>query len=394
MPSLPRIITVDPLGNVARTIRAAIDMSAYACRQIDVPSGAEALEELQLGGSNLVVTALNLEDMRAFDLTAQIKDLRPETAIMVFAEEDDPEMDEEEQREHGFVYFQRPLDVQRFSNVLFAGMKGDDIFEALHKPTGGGTGTANTDYGPVPTLDLDKASNIVDALLTDLGAMSILLLARDGNVLLERGTANYVERDALTQAIIPSILGHIDMKEIVGGDATALQFYDGDQRDVYTLSVGLHHMLCIVYDGEKGQREFGAVNRFGRKATLDLIPLIGPEAFFVRKVETETKQPDEASLPRRTMPVARVQPQEDEQLMRAEEFAETPAGTDLEEIHFEAIDDTVFNPELFDELESLDLSAAEDLFSLDNLEGMSLNVKSTRTISDEDARQLGILGNE
>ncbi len=261
MPSLPRIITVDPTGAVARLVHATIDISEYACRQIDVPTASEALEEIQLGGGDLIISALDLEDMSSISFVEQAQQIKDGIAIVLLADETDPMMDIQEQRERGFVYLQRPIDVKVFSEVIFSGMRRTDIFDALRKAEGEGGGGTGKDYGPVPAIDLERAGAIVDQLLVDLGAMSIMLLGRDGTVVLERGADNFMDREVLAGALLPSIQSNIGMRELVGGDSNVLQFYDGDHRDVYTLSVGLHHLLCIAYHGEKGQREFGMVTR-------------------------------------------------------------------------------------------------------------------------------------
>lgn len=392
MPSLPRIITVDPTGNVARIARAAIDLSEYLCRQIDVPTGEEALDEMKLTSSDLLISALNLGDMRIFDLAAQAKSIKDDLAIVVLADEEDPEMDIDTQQEHGFVYLQRPLDIQQFSRVMFAGMKGEDIFGALYTPPSAVSATNH--MGPVPRLNLQKAQEIIDRLVSELYAMSIILIDREGNLLLERGpSANYIDRAALTSALMPSMRATIDMRDIVGGDATTLHFYDGDHRDVYTLSVGMHHMLCVAFDGEKGQREFGAVNRYGRKAAMDLIALLGAEAFFVRRDQPEDKT--DTQLRRRATVAAPVVEEEEAPLARAEGFFDEveASGNDLEKIEMDAIPDDSFDPSFLDQLEAMDLSQADALFDLDNVGEVAANLKSQHTISEKDAIQLGILGN-
>jgi hypothetical protein len=390
MPSLPRIITVDPTGTVARLVHATIDISEYACRQIDVPTAAEALEEIQLGGGDLIVSALDLEDMSSMTFVEQSQQIKADIGILLLADETDPMMDLTEQRERGFVYLQRPIDVTTFSQVIFAGMRRIDLFEALRKAEGV-SGSVSKEYGPVPDIDLDRAGAIIDQLLVDLGAMSIMLLGRDGSITLERGADNFMDRDEVASALLPSIQSNIGMRELVGGDSNVLGFYDGDHRDVYTLSVGLHHLLCIAYHGEKGQREFGMVNRLGRTAAMDLIALLGAEAFMLRLKQPDPRATDE--LPRRTIAAPRVNLLEDEEpvaLERAAEFvSDAPA---IEAVHMDAISDDEFDPSFLDQLGSMDESAADDLFSLDNLGDVELNVKFGKTLSDDEARDLGILG--
>ncbi len=400
MPSLPRLITVDPSGNVSRIVRAAIDVSDYLCRQIDVPTGEEALEEMKLTSSDLLISALNLEDIRAFDLADQARQIKEDVAIIILADEDDPEMDLPSQREHGFVYLQRPLEIQQFSNVLFAGMGGRDIFNALKPPPT--SAEASTSFGPVPTMDVNKAGQIIDRLVSELLAMSVLLIDRKGEVLLERGpSANYVDQSALTSALLPSMGVVINMRDIVGGEASTLHFYDGDNRDVYTLSVGLHHMLCIVFDGEKGQREFGAVNRYGRRAMMDLIALLGAEAFFIQPplLDNEPEPEPNERLVRRTKrdtTTAQAVPLEEQTLTlaRAEGFDVESKGNDLARLEFEPIPEEAFDASFLDQMDKLDLNQAEQLFSLDSLESAASGLRSQSTIDEEQAIRLGILGKD
>ncbi|MBL8156637.1 MAG: hypothetical protein JNM70_20840, partial [Anaerolineae bacterium] len=73
---------------------------------------------------------------------------------------------------------------------------------------------------------------------------------------------------------------------LVGGQPQTIHFYDGDDKDVFVLSVGLHHFLCIIYDGQMGSRQFGSVTRIGRKAAQDLIALLGASAFMIDRQQT------------------------------------------------------------------------------------------------------------
>lgn len=392
MPSLPRIITVDPTGNVARIVRATIDLSEYACRQIDVPSAQEALEEMKIGGSHLIVSALHLEEMQAFEMAQEVRQQDGDVGIVILADEDDPEMDFAAQSESGFVYLQRPIDIQQFTQVLFAGMRGDDVIKASRASDNGVQVVQN--MGPVPDLDVDRARELIDALLTDLGAMAITLVGRNGKVILERGTPNYIDLDMMITALLPTMSATIQMRELVGGNTSSLQFFDGDIYDVYVLSVGLHHLLCIAYDGEKGQREFGSVNRYGRRVVEDLIALLGAYAFFIQPVAEE-----EAPLQRKRMTrmaPAVVLPDEDEELVELERAAEfsAPTSSELEKVHLEAIPDDQFDADFLAALENIDDSKADDMFSLDKLDGFSSGIKSRGTLSDEEARQVGILDDD
>src|SRR6185369_10371442 len=289
MPSLPRVITVDPTQNISRIIRSAADLLGLSIIQIDAPSGADALEELRHSPANLIITSWELDDdMQGLILALEVKKIRPETSVLILAEEDDPEtVDEETEGEQPFVYLRRPVDIHQLLRVFVAGLKGENIIEAA-RPVAGAAAAA-IDHGPLPPLNLQNARTIIKQMLVDVGAMAIILSARNGEVLLEDGAPGYLDRELLTKALIPTVMTTIEMSPLVGGQAQTLHFYDGDDKDVFVLSVGLHHFMCVVYDGQAGSRQFGSITRFGRRAAQDLIALLGASAYMI--------QPSEAPKP-------------------------------------------------------------------------------------------------
>src|SRR5215475_8218139 len=105
MAPLPRILTVDPTGDVARIVRAAIDLMDRTVIETDVPGGQEALEEMKHGSYNLVATALALDaHMKGFELALRVKQASPDTGVIIMADVDDPEeLDAETRADSPFV---------------------------------------------------------------------------------------------------------------------------------------------------------------------------------------------------------------------------------------------------------------------------------------------------
>lgn len=394
MASKPRIITVDPTEAISRVVRSAMDIFDFSHVQIDVPSADDALEELS-DRCNLVVTAFDLHgDIKGFELAMRIKQSSPDTAVIVLGDIDDPdEFDEETSQESPYVYLSRPLDVakyHKFMRVLVAGLESHEaMMNALNAPSsGGGSAVASTDMGPVPAIDINQAQSIVDSLLADLGSMAIILASRDGQVLLERGAVGYVNREALTDAILPVVMTNINVKDIVGGQVNSLQFYDGDNYDIFVLSVGLHHFMCIMFEGQMGSRQFGFVNRFGRKAVEDLIALLGANAFFIRPPEVKQEEPKTESRRAR-----KPKQQEDEPVVLE------PAQFDLESdqadepaLELEPIPEDQFNVDaLFGD--GGDDGDFDSLFDPDTLEEIARENQQgqNRAIDWDEAVDLGLL---
>ncbi len=384
MASLPRVITVDPTWTIARIVRSATDLLDLSLIQVDVPGGTDALEEVRRGGANLVITAWELyDDMRGLELALRVKQTSPGTAVIILADIDEPEsLDEETQAESPFIYMHRPVDLPKFLNVLVAGLKGEDIFQAVQLPV---PVVAHAGHGPVPDIDASNSRAIVDRLLSDVGAMAIILTSRNGDMILERGAVGYLNREQLTNALRPMATTTIEMSELVGGQASSLQFYDGEDKDVFVFSVGLHHFLCVVFDGQAGSRQFGLVNRYGRQAVQDLIALLGASAFILERVpQAETPAAPEKKISRKlkTMVEEPLEP------VIERPVAKTP---EPEPLHLDPIKDLDFS--ILDNLNNLDTSQADDLFDPEKLAEMANKGGGRKAVSFDEAIDLGVLGN-
>lgn len=391
MGSLPRILTVDPTGTIPQIVRGAIDLMDRLVIQVDTPGGDEAIEEVRRGGYDLVISAWEPtrdQTMKGWELAAKVKQESPETGIIIVADENDPEMDQETLDDSPFVYLQRPMDPQQFLRVLNAGLDKKDLTEALTAAvTSSGGGSSLDDMGPVPPINVDHSQTTLETLLTDLGAMAIILSARTGDVLLEVGAVGYLDRVSLTQAILPTMRTNINMKDIVGGNASALQFYDGTDYDVFVLSVGLHHVMAIVFDGDGGSRQFGGVNRYGRRAAEDLIAGLGAAAWIVQKPQAEEVR--RKSELRQAVPAPKAE--EDDLILEVASFGDEEEPVSVIE-QMDAIADDEFNLDdlfggeggdmgmgLFDDLEALEGIANDDASA----------PKGTMTM--DQARELGLI---
>lgn len=388
MPSLPRVITVDPTRNISRIIRSAADLLGIGIIQIDAPSGIDALEELRHGNANLVITSWELDDeMQGLILALEVKQIAPQTGVIIIANENDPEtVEEETDGEPPFVYLRRPVDIQQLLRVFVAGLNNENIVEAA-RPAAGNT-TPVIDHGPLPPLNLQNARTIIKQMLVDVGAMAIILSARNGEVLLEDGAPGYLNRELLTKALIPTVMTTIEMSPLVGGQAQTIHFYDGDDKDVFVLSVGLHHFMCVVYDGQAGSRQFGSITRYGRRAVQDLIALLGASAFLIQQPDAPkvAVASSHAASNKRKPVTKEVEKVELELVVKPEIPAEEPEQVKLAPIQN-------FDLGLFDQLGNMDTGAGEDIFDLDHMAEMVNTGSGRKEISFDEAIELGVLPN-
>lgn len=390
MAATPRLLTVDPTGAVARLVRAALELADRPVIQVDAPGGDEALEELERAVFQVVVIAQTLDgDFNGFDLVAKVLNEQPNTRCIVTAEEDDSDdVDFEQVSAAGVAYLRRPLDAQQFVRVLLAGLDGRDVVTASAPPVR--RVESERGYGAIPKLDTNFANQTLDNLLTEVSAMAIVLASRSGEILLEKGAVGYLNREELTAALQPMVRTVIEMGQMVGGNPSALQFYDGDRFDVFVLSIGFHHFMCLLYDGQIGSRQFGAVNRFGQRAARDLTMSLGPGAFMT--VQPEPEEPQQrrrsAASKRQTVEMEVLEP-----LARAEEFTEpepvVTAPTPEPEPMLAPIEN--FDPNILQSLDNLDIAAAEDLFDPDKLAEIAAENRRGGPLTYDEARELGLL---
>ena len=233
---IPRIVTVDPPGIVARVVRSALELLDLSVIQIDIPFASDAFNEID-ERITLVITSYTLDaELTGFELARQLKQSTPNTAVMVLADSEDSTVDERQLDSH-FVYLSRPLNIHRFLQVLIGGLESPQAMQKAYLAEER-LGGADDDLGVVPNLDSSAARKILEKLQTELASMAIVLADRTGMALLEVGTTNYFNRDELARSLVPMMKTNLGMREIVGGQVTTIQFYDGDNYDVFVLSVG------------------------------------------------------------------------------------------------------------------------------------------------------------
>jgi DNA-binding NarL/FixJ family response regulator len=400
MPSYARLVIVDPTESVSTQVRSALNLLDRIATLIEVQSGADALEELQYGKCTAVIAAWRLEDMQGWELSARIQQKFPNMPTLVVADYDDTEIDVDMLNDSPFAYLKRPYDSSQFLRVIEAALNNKSLKEALLMPVAEKKQTQDLEFGGVPNIDADAAKNIVYQLRSDLNAISTYLIARDGKVLVDIGATGAINRDELGNALMPAYKSFLQMRPHIGGTTpTLFQFFDGEGYDIYVLGAGFHHMLVVVFDGQKGNRELGAVRNFGKRAVDGLTALLGMTAWMtnapVMVVTSVEEQVEVRHRPRQRItstleqePVlALAEMVVEEKPAKKDSTQETPA------LQLDVIQGDIDMDLLF----AGNGNEMPDLFSLDNIEMelTKLDDKSTGGKLDWDkAKELGLLGGE
>jgi hypothetical protein len=360
MPSIPRIVVVDASHDVARIVQGAMALLNRQCILVEVDSSSVSL----------VVTAYEIPGkMHGIELADHVCHESLETPVIVLAEPDDPHLDGQLLAKAPYQYFIRPVAEPFLRGLRFAldgeAAVADEVARAQPK----------SDLGPVPHVNVGELSSIIVDLMRDVGAMGIILADRTGRVLIDEGATGYIDRETLALLLGPTFARAADVGPLVGGQPWALHYYNGERLDVYGLSLGVHYLMCLIFEGSN-RRAMASVMLYGRRTADQMIKMMG-EAAFARWEAGPLPPPKARAKPAEPVPQA----VEVEKLSEAEvEPAEAELA--LEEPGLDALLEPVidFDAEaLFDQ--SVDEGLAESMFSPDALSDLAASL-----ISDEDER--------
>ncbi|MCA9907588.1 MAG: hypothetical protein KC519_02990 [Anaerolineae bacterium] len=370
----------------ARLVRAAIDLTDQIVIQTDVPHSTAALSELNLNPYQLVVCAVRLyeDEVDGYAFVQQIMPHLPDTAIVLIGEDGDSDAE----FDGNAVMMRRPLDPQQFFRVFQYALQGRDVRSALNGQSPAQAALLD-DAGHIPVLDLAAVSKIIDVLLRDIAPLSLVLATRAGEVLLQRGTDKRLDGEQLAQAVLPATQSTIQVGHLTRGKGSSLSFYDGDHYDIFVLSIGYHHVLCLVFDGKGGSKLFGAVRSYAQRAAQDIIALMGEGAYNLNHTGVKKKNMRQSQV----MDV--VQEIEQAALLRAEHIDDQLETAEVEapapqRLQLEPLDN--FDPALLDQLDGMDSSDADALFDLDALAEIAKGPDHNGgELTYEEAQRLGIV---
>lgn len=383
MATVNRIVAADYSPVVSNAIRAALDLLERDAVIVNVQSGAAALAEIKRGGVDLLVCAYDLVDMQGPDLARRTHRQAPELPVLLLAGHSDPVLEPETVTDGPLYPLVRAGTAEGFVRTLQALLDG---LNPLDGPVSGLSGVA---LGPVPQVNVGPLGDILGTILTDVGAMAVVLGDREGRILQETGAVGYLNRDRLMDTLAPIFANMVQIGPLVGGGKPqAMHFYDGEEFDIFALAVGLHHFVCLIFEGSAGSRAFGAVTMFGRRAVQDMLQLIGDAAFTIQ-MTAETAEP--ASGQR-----ARKAPKRKTQEIKLEDVAVEPvAAYEPPPVEIlEPLPDDADLEAVLAGLDNVDTSQLNDLFDPDRLAEIAAEKHAGERLSFEEAQQMGVIDQE
>lgn len=297
MASVPRIVVVDRTPDVAHIVRGALALLSRQFILVEVPTADDALDEIFQNDTRLVVTAYDLAgEVNGIELARRINHESLATSVIVLARPDDPRFNGQ-LKNAPFQYYVRPV-AETFLRGIRLALDGQSFRPEPSEPVSDPV----DDLGPVPAVDIPHLEQIVVTLMRDVGAMGVIVADRTGRVLIDEGATGYIDRERLGVVLGPVFAQAGEISPLVGGNAWAMHYYDGERLDVFGLALGLHHFLGLIFEGASNRGAFGAVTMFGRRAADRIIELIGDAAYARPEIRPLPAQPVEADRAEPTEP--------------------------------------------------------------------------------------------
>lgn len=223
---------------------------------VDVPSGEEAMLEMRRGPFDLVISDLRLPGIDGLELMRRLRTANPKAEAILITGHPGPEVEAEVQRLKARAFFTKPLRTEELLEAVQAAL-GESIVvpEAL------------VETSPMPSL-----SERLMTLRRDLGALSVYLADVDGKIVVRAGDTSRLDVESLRGLLASAFGACLKICAALGGRVpNNVQFFDGDDFDVYVVNVGQFFMLVIVFEGERGAAAMGPVIRYGRQCADDVL---------------------------------------------------------------------------------------------------------------------------
>jgi CheY-like chemotaxis protein len=256
---VPRILIVDDQRDITRMLRTALETLGRGYVIVDVPSAEEALLEMRRGLVDLLITDLRLPGISGIELIQRLRKASIDAAMIVISAYAD-ERAQAEVMALGAAFYAKPLSLAAFLQGVQHALANRVISEA-----------------PEPAAGMDEATGLLERLVRlrrDLGAGSVLLMDRSGEVAAQAGDAVTLDLAPLMPVLVSAFTAAVEVGRALGGlGHNTVQFFDGRDYDIYAANVGADLALVILFSGERGAGQMGPVLRYGRQAADDLLGL-------------------------------------------------------------------------------------------------------------------------
>ncbi|MEW6578419.1 MAG: hypothetical protein AB1435_04410 [Chloroflexota bacterium] len=341
---VPRIVVVDATPDMARIVRGAMALLSRPYILVEVPTAEAALDEAVSARVDLLLAAYRTPGtMNGVELARRVAQQTPAIPAIVLADAGDPIPAPEDLAATSCQFFMRPV-AESFLRGLRAALNGERV-TAAEVPALASDGALE----PVPPLDAEPLRGIVGGLVRDVGALGAILADRTGRIVVDVGATGALDREKLVALVGPGLARAGMVGPLVGGNAWAMHYYDGERLDIFGLALGVHYFLCLLFEGTN-RGALGPVMMYGRRVADQIIQMLGSAAYQARPAEMPSASDVEPGLTRHapapstqtsSMPSVRDEHGADPEVESLEELAAETDELDLDALFGQMVDESL-----------------------------------------------------
>jgi CheY-like chemotaxis protein len=255
-------------------LRTSIELSGWECVIIDVPSGEEALHELGRGPIDLLVADIRLPGISGLEVMQAHRRINPQSKTIIVTGDPSEEARTEAEADDVVVMLTKPIGTSLFLEAVASVIKDIDkpILPRTHQPE-----------------SRRALMNILGNLRKKLDVYAVILLDDFGRVIAADGELPGIDREVTFAALASASNAGLKVSTLMEGLLPAnLQYYEGEEYNLFLFNVGAYYNLIIAFERGSGGQRWASIVLTGRKAAQELLDKLASSGLV--SVDADTQQ--------------------------------------------------------------------------------------------------------
>jgi CheY-like chemotaxis protein/predicted regulator of Ras-like GTPase activity (Roadblock/LC7/MglB family) len=251
-----RVLIVDDEESVAIVLAAGLSRANHY--DVDTAnSGAAALAKFKAHPFDLVLTDYRMPDMSGIELSEKIRQLRPNTLIMLMTAYDSRQVREQTKTSNLNEYIQKPIPVAQVRSI---------VEKALAQTLAKSVEPASA--APVSA----DVNGYVRKLRLDTQADCVLLLRAAGHLVMMDGATQNLDVNSIGALIAANFMAATELARLLGNQSIfKSSFHEGPDYDIYAYDVNGDFLLAVIFG--RGSKA-GLVRHYTQETAVSLLPLL------------------------------------------------------------------------------------------------------------------------
>ena len=260
-----RILIVDDDKEIVTMLQYGLKKLGAAYEIVVALGSLEALDEIERGPFDLVVTDYMMKDMTGVDLARAVRRISPGTQVVLMSAYGSKRLRATTESLGFDGYLDKPFDVKRIREIIKNSIGRPDDHNA--PPPAKPEQHAET---------LQKIRDMLQGLQVSVSARCVLLLSSEGYPFQVVGQIDDLRISNISAVIAANFLGATELANLLGNRSIfRSSFHAGDDYNIYVYDVNSLFLLAVVFDA---RRKPGVIWFYTKQTATSLAPLLSQPA--------------------------------------------------------------------------------------------------------------------